>query len=53
MGERRIPDRKVVGSILTRGAVLCPLARHFIPIAYYWLNPGSRPKTTEKLLKGT
>ena len=34
-GEHRTPDRKVVGSILTRGAVLFSWARHFINIAYY------------------
>ena len=51
--ERRTPDRKVVDSILTRGVVLCPWASQFFSIAYHWLNPGSRPKMTEKLLIGT
>ena len=31
--ESRTFDRKVPGSNLTRGAVLCPCARHFIFIA--------------------
>ena len=33
LGEHRTPDRKVVGSILTQGVLLCPGVRHFIPIA--------------------
>ena len=38
LGERRTLDRKVAGSI---------------PVAWYWLNQGSRPKMAEKLLTGT
>ena len=45
MGEWQFLDRKVAGSILTWGAVLC----HCIPIA----KVGSRPKITGKLLTGT
>ena len=33
LGERRTLDRKVADSILTRGALLCSSARHFVPIA--------------------
>ena len=32
LGEHATIDRKVASLILTRGAVLCPWARHFIPI---------------------
>ena len=47
--ECRTLDRKVAGSNLARGAVLCPLARHLIFIAYYW----KRPDMTEEMLAGT
>ena len=40
LGERQTLDCKVAGWILTRGGVLCPLARHFIPFAY-WGRGGS------------
>ena len=33
LGERHTLDHKVAGLILMRGAVLCLLVRHFIPIA--------------------
>ena len=33
LGERRTLDRKVAGSILTRGMLLCPRARHLFLIA--------------------
>ena len=50
LGERQTLDHKVTGLLLTWGVVLCPRARHFIPVAKYWLNPGSCFKKTEKLL---
>ena len=46
--ECRTRDRKVMGLNLTRGAVLCPWARHFLCIAYYWFNPGKHPDILKK-----
>ena len=38
--ERLTPNREVLGSIPTGVTVLCPWARHF-SFLQYWFNPGS------------
>ena len=59
LGELQTLDRKVADSIITMGAVLCPLPGAQCcdleqdassPLLIVLVKPGSRPKMTEKLL---